>query len=47
MEYYLIESITKVIKENNFEILNITEIREERKGNVIDWINIIAKKVLY
>lgn len=46
-QMHTIESITKVIKENNFEILNITEIREERKGNVIDWINIIAKKVLY
>lgn len=44
-QMHTIESITKVMEENDFEILNIIEVKEERKGDMIDWINIIAKKV--
>lgn len=44
-QMHTVESITKVMEENDFKILNIIEIKEERKGNIIDWINIIAKKV--
>ena len=44
-QMHTVESITKVIEENDFEILKMVEIKEERQGTNIDWINIIAKKV--
>lgn len=44
-QMHTVESITKVIVENDFEILKMVEIKEERQGANIDWINIIAKKV--
>lgn len=43
-QMHTIESITKVLKENSFEILDITEIEEQRNENKINWINLIAKK---
>ena len=44
-QMHTVESITKVIEENDFEILKMIEIKEERQGTNIDWINLIAKKV--
>ena len=44
-QMHTVESISKVIEENDFEILKMIEIKEERQGTNIDWINIIAKKV--
>ncbi len=44
-QMHTIESITKVMEKNDFEILRMIEIKEERQGTNIDWINIIAKKV--
>lgn len=44
-QMHTVESITEVIEENGFEILNLIEIKEERKDNIINWLNLIAKKV--
>lgn len=43
-QMHTIGSITKVLEENRFEILDIIEIEEQRYENKIDWINVIAKK---
>lgn len=42
-QMHTIESITKVLEENKFDILKIIEVKEQRFENVIEWINVIAK----
>lgn len=44
-QLHTIETITKVVEQNKFKILNIMEEAEERNGNIINWIYIIAKKI--
>ena len=44
-QLHTIETITKMIEQNKFKILNIKEEAEERNGDIINWIYIIAKKV--
>ena len=39
-----VKSITKILEEHHFRILDIIEIEEQRKESKIDWINMIAKK---
>lgn len=43
-QMHTIESITKIIKENKFDVLKIAEEKEYRNNNIIEWINVIAKK---
>lgn len=38
------ESISKVLSRNNFNIIKIEQLQEERNGNIIKFINIIAQK---
>ncbi len=44
-QLHTIETITKVVEQNKFKILDIKEETEERNGNNINWIYIIAKKI--
>ena len=44
-QLHTIETITKMIEQNKFKILNIKEEVEERNGDIINWIYIIAKKL--
>lgn len=44
-QLHTIETITKVVEQNKFKILNIKEEAEERNGNIINWIYIIARKI--
>lgn len=41
---FTVESITKILEEHHFNILDIIEIEEQRKESKIHWINLIAKK---
>ena len=43
-QMHTVESITKILEEHHFRILDIIEIEEQRKDSKIDWINVIAKK---
>lgn len=43
-QMHTVESITKILEEHHFRILDIIEIEEQRKQSKIDWINVIAKK---
>ena len=43
-QMHTVESITKILEEHHFHILDIIEIEEQRKDSKIDWINVIAKK---
>lgn len=43
-QMHTVESITKILEEHHFHILDIIEIEEQRKQSKIDWINVIAKK---
>ena len=43
-QMHTVESITKILEEHHFHILDIIEIEEQRKESKIDWINMIAKK---
>lgn len=43
-QLHTIETITKVVEKNKFQILSIKEEEEQRNGNIINWIYIIAKK---
>lgn len=43
-QMHTVESITKILEEHHFCILDIIEIEEQRKESKIDWINVIAKK---
>lgn len=43
-QMHTVESITTILKENKFKILDIIEVEERRFENVIEWINVIAKK---
>ncbi len=43
-QMHTVESITKILEEHHFRILDIIEIEEQRKESKIDWINVIAKK---
>lgn len=39
-------TIENLVKRNGFEIINITNEVENRKGKIVEWIMIIAKKVI-
>ena len=43
-QMHTVKSITKILEEHHFYILDIIEIEEQRKDSKIDWINVIAKK---
>lgn len=43
-QLHTIETITKVVEQNKFQILSTKEEEEQRNGNIINWIYIIAKK---
>ena len=43
-QMHTVESITKILEEHHFHILDIIEIEEQRKDSKIDLINVIAKK---
>ena len=43
-QMHTVESITKILEEHHFHILDIIEIEEQRKESKINWINVIAKK---
>lgn len=43
-QMHTVETITKVLEENKFEILKIIEVNEHRNKERIDWINVIALK---
>ena len=43
-QMHTVESITKILEEYHFRILDIIEIEEQRKESKINWINVIAKK---
>lgn len=44
-QMHTVESLTKILEEHHFKILDIIEREEQRKESKIDWINVIAKKV--
>lgn len=44
-QMHTVESITKILEELHFRILDIIEIEEQRKESIIHWINVIAKKL--
>ena len=43
-QMHTVESITEILEEHHFRILDIIEIEEQRKESKIDWINVIVKK---
>ena len=43
-QMHTVESLTKILEEHHFKILDIIEKEEQRKESKIEWINVIAKK---
>lgn len=45
-QFYNENTIENLIKKNGFKIIDITNEVENRKGKIVEWVMVIAKKVV-